>query len=240
MEVSVRNTVLIRMCISRTPTKSHVLKPPSTWHVRPVPMPAPRSDRGRRAASPSRASGGSRRVALIGSSGGSTLRGAVLREVESLQAQLAQLPDVQLADLLFVEASCPLDHALDNTPALLWKLDNAGQPLCTKRGRLKAVNLAARELDAKMAGKVSAGKIDALILVSAHFGDGGVNVDTLAAAVKMGVPALGTGGTCTCLSRCLAPSIDRPDGLTREVGGSHPACSQLSDRPPRQGRTCSR
>ena len=170
----------------------------------------------RRAASPQPQRPAARRVALIGSSGGSTLRSTVGGEVEHLQAQLAEIAldgRVALAALLFVEASCPLDHANSHAPAALWQLGDDGEPVCEMRGTLEEVNRAAKRLDARLSRRVSAGGLDALMLVSAHFGANGVNAATLAAAVKARVPLLGTGGTS--LGQAVAAG-----GLLLQLSGS--------------------
>ena len=150
----------------------------------------------RRSVSPARVAQDrqARCVALIGSSGGSTMRTSV-QELRALRAQLEQLEAVQLTALCFVDASCPLDHSADDTPALLWTLDAQGEPTCTTRGTLAAVNRAAAAEDVVLAHHVRASKLDAVVLVSAHFGATGVNEQTLAAAVATRTPLLGTGGT---------------------------------------------
>ena len=86
-----------------------------------------------------------RRVALVGSSGGSTLRDTMKDVFESMRRQLAEIKDVQITAVIFVEASCPLDHATNTTHAVLWKLDQQGSPTCGASGSLDAVNRAACE-----------------------------------------------------------------------------------------------
>ena len=162
----------------------------------------------RRAASPAAASlatssharsaPSSRRIALVGSSGGSTLRGAIGSEVEAVKTQLAQLSPqltVTLDAICFVETACPLDHANDDTtPAKLYTA-HSGLAVCTTDATLRLVNMSARQQDASLARTVSAGQIDAIVLISADFGEDGVNAATLRAAVASGTPLLGTGGT---------------------------------------------
>jgi hypothetical protein len=133
------------------------------------------------------------RVALVGSTGGSTLRGGALSQAEALAAQLP--PGVALTTLTFVEAATPLDRAGDSTPATLWRLDDAGRPYCCVSSTLAEVNREARRLDAALAQAVRAGEVDALVLVSASLGAAGVNRKSLDAACATRTPCLGTGGS---------------------------------------------
>ena len=80
------------------------------------------------------------RIALLGSSGGSTLRASAIEEFKALASQLSQLPACTIVAMSFVEASVPLDHAADDEPAALWTLDAAGAPVCRTHGALAAVN----------------------------------------------------------------------------------------------------
>lgn len=155
-----------------------------------------------------------RRVALLGSSGGSTHRCSALEEFECLSAQLSQLPDVCVEAMAFVESTVPLDHAAESAPAALWTLGSgAAVPARHAVGTLAEVNHAARKLDAEIAVQIRRGGIDALVLVSAHFAEGdGVNISALRAAVETRTPCLGTGGVC------LGMAVDAGAELVQQSG----------------------
>ena len=154
------------------------------------------------------------RIALLGSSGGSTLRASAIEEFKALASRLSQLPACAIVAMSFVEASVPLDHAADDEPAALWTLDAAGAPVCRTHGALAAVNREARTLDAEMAQHMSKAKdIDALVLVSAHLAQGsGVHTRALRAAIECRTPCLGSGGVS------LGMAVDAGARLLQQSG----------------------
>ena len=134
-----------------------------------------------------------KRVILIGSSGGSTNRSTAVEEFENISSQLAQLPNVSLDGVCFVEASFPLDQSA-TTPVNLWSSKSNETPKICARDSLGTVNCLAEDLNKKLAQRVRKGEIDAIISTSADF-VGKVNNAVLDAAVATGTPMLGTGGT---------------------------------------------
>ena len=135
------------------------------------------------------------RVALTGSSGGSTQRGNASSECTLLIRHLKELP-ARLTDVVYVEADCPLDHADGSTAASLWLLDpDSGEPRPEVKDTLDQVNSKAHAADARLAETILAGGIDVLVLVSAAVVGNGQASRALAAAVKSGTPVLGSGGT---------------------------------------------
>ena len=127
-----------------------------------------------------------RAIALIGSSGGSTLRGAASHEAETIIKQLGALPagSVALKHAIFVETNEPLDHASKDAPASLWTLDGASIMSCSRRDSLAAVNRQAAKADKELARYIRGGQVDAIVVVSPDFRPGGVNTESLAAAVE--------------------------------------------------------
>lgn len=146
--------------------------------------------------------GHNKRVALIGSSGGSTLRSNARDEFDNLQEQLRRgltLPGgaiVTIEGMCFVEAQAPLDHADQGTHAVLWTSDQSagGGPTIHTAAPLSDVNVQAARLDGMIAAAIERGEIDALVLVSADTKPGGINRASLDAAIRRGTPCLGTGG----------------------------------------------
>lgn len=148
----------------------------------------------RRSSSPAPSSQRPIAVALVGSSGGSTLRSAAHEEVASLSKQLSVLGNVTLSQIIFVKAAEPLDHASRTTTATLWDADEHGQERCVKTAQLDAINAHAKKLDAKLAASIARGEVDAIVLVSADLHTHGINRASLDAAVAAQIPTLGTGG----------------------------------------------
>ncbi|KAL1519689.1 hypothetical protein AB1Y20_023199 [Prymnesium parvum] len=136
------------------------------------------------------------RLALVGSSGGSTLRGDARSEYDAVTAQLSALAPAQLSAMIYVEAASPLDHAARSDEAVLYELDAAGRLAQSMPGSLGVINSRARVSDAALAERILLGEIDCLMLVSADvLAPAGAAARSLAAAVAAAVPAVGTGGT---------------------------------------------
>jgi len=143
-----------------------------------------------------------RRVALVGSSGGGA---ATLGhgDPEALCSQLCrQLNGVgdgaTITAAVFVSCSEPLDTASLHARAGLWEwcCEKGTQGLrCVFHGSLEHVNNRARELDKDLACRVASEGFDGIISISADASAGGCNRQLLAAAAEHGIPVTGTGGT---------------------------------------------
>jgi hypothetical protein len=152
----------------------------------------------RRSRSPSRVAarphGDHKRIAVIGSSGGSTLRANAAEELQTLSSQLKGLAiDVRLYRVLFVEVPMPLDHA--DATNVSGTLTTGLPPYPLVHDRLHAINKKARESDEAIAQDIRTGHLDAVIYTSADLQPGGVNRASLEALIDHGTPCLGTGGT---------------------------------------------
>jgi len=153
------------------------------------------------------------RLALVGSSGGSTHRGAARSEVGALRAQLTgvcagrgTLPTsataVILQSVVYVQSSMPLDMAHPECPASLWVMNHqvagkgaaasnlsntmAEQLCCVAQGELSRVNQIAVDADKSLALSIMRGEIHAIILISADVR--GTNCSSMAAATQKGIP----------------------------------------------------
>ena len=152
----------------------------------------------RRSGSPGRESkpraASSHAVALIGSSGGSTLRGEVRTDFGALIKQLSAVGGKRchLGWMIYVEARTPLDHASTDAEVTLWQL-HKNAPLATACGALSKIAQLATAADEELAQCIASGTVSALVLQSADVQ--ACNVASVRAAIKHGVPVLGTGGT---------------------------------------------
>lgn len=133
----------------------------------------------------------SRPVALVGSSGGSTLRGTAASEHAALSLQL-EGSGFRLGWMVYVEALEPLDHARRDLEVGLFRLQDS-KPVATVRKPLASIKVLVVAADVELAQRIAAGEVAALIIVSADVN--GANEASVNAAVHHGVPMLGTGGT---------------------------------------------
>jgi len=133
----------------------------------------------------------SRPVALVGSSGGSTLRGTAASEHAALSLQL-EGSGCRLGWMVYVEALEPLDHARRDLEVGLFRLQDS-KPVATVRKPLASIKALVVAADVELAQRIAAGEVAALIIVSADVN--GANEASVNAAVHHGVPMLGTGGT---------------------------------------------
>jgi hypothetical protein len=131
-----------------------------------------------------------RLVALVGSSGGSTLRGNAVSEHAALSLHV-EGSGCRVGWMVYVEASVPLDHARADLDVALFQLWDS-KPLATVRQPLASINTLVIAADVELAKKIAAGEVAALIIASADVS--GANEASVAAAVRHGVPILGTGG----------------------------------------------
>ena len=158
-----------------------------------------------------------RRVAVVGSSGGSAvLFGTPHELLEALEGELALVSNgacVVAAQLVCCEA--PLDGAHARSPASLWIVDASvsAEPQCLLRSDLRAVNERARELDAALAKTVPT--LDGVVAVSADARLGGANCGALLAAGASGVPVAGSGGSSLAVA-----AADHGCRLAGNAGGS--------------------
>lgn len=155
-----------------------------------------------------------RRVAVVGSSGGNLYRhggedpAALLREV---RRQL-NAADVGVADVAFVAVAGSLDGGSNERRAALWTLDEDGDPTVVAEGDLAEVNQAATTADGRIAREIQAGRIDALVLVSAD--PDGVNRASVEAAAAAGIPGAGSGGTSVSAARARGVELVAASGTT--------------------------
>jgi fructose-specific phosphotransferase system IIC component len=154
-----------------------------------------------------------RTVAILGSSGGN-LRSHGGDDPARLIRDVARQLDaagIGLAEVQFVAAATSMDGASGSTPAELWGLEE-GEPVVLTRGTLAEVNERARLRDEEIAGRVRAGEIGALILMSADPAD--TNRRTALAAAELGIPAAGTGGSSIAQAQQLGVNLVSVSGTT--------------------------
>lgn len=158
-----------------------------------------------------------RRIAVLGSSGGNLrshggndpakLLGDIRKQVEAA--------GFTLAEIQFVAAESSMDNVSERTEASLWTL--VGDAPVTNiapiaAGSLAEMNELARERDELLAAQIAAGEVDALILVSADPSD--TNSKAVVAAVAAGLPAAGTGGTSIATAQQLGLNLVSASGTT--------------------------
>lgn len=155
-----------------------------------------------------------RKVAVVGSSGGNLYSqggdapAALLTEVlKQLQAA-----GITAGAIQFVAAEASMDGAKDETPAALWTLDADGKPVRSQSGTLAETNQAAREIDAELAARASAGELDGLVLISADPSD--INSQLVAAAAAANLPAAGTGGSSVARAQQAGLNVVAASGTT--------------------------
>jgi fructose-specific phosphotransferase system IIC component len=154
-----------------------------------------------------------RRIAVVGSSGGNLYSHGgddPVALVEQVRRQAAAA-GMEVAAVQLVAVGTSMDGAGNDTPARLYTL-TGGSVTVTATGTLAEVNEAARALDAELARTLADGGLDALVLVSAD--PEGVNAAVVRAAVEAGVPAAGTGGTSIAAAQALGLRLVAASGTT--------------------------
>ncbi|MBN8881162.1 MAG: hypothetical protein J0H73_02475 [Salana multivorans] len=155
----------------------------------------------------------SRRVAVLGSSGGN-LRSHGGNDPEKLIGDVRRQLDaagIELSDVQFVSAQASMDNVSDSTPAELWQLVD-GRLAVTASGDLATVNEAARRADTALAARILAGEVDGLVLMSAY--PTGTNAAAIQAAADRSLPAAGTGGTSIAKAQQLGVNLVAASGTT--------------------------
>lgn len=154
-----------------------------------------------------------RRVAILASSGGNLRSHGGNDPAMLILDTLRQInaAGLELAEVQFVSAGSSMDGVTQSTPAELWGL-NGNRPEVVASGPLSEVNATAREEDARIAGLIDAGEIGALILMSCDPTD--TNSLAIAAAVRKGIPAAGTGGTSIAKAQSLGVNMVGASGTT--------------------------
>ena len=155
-----------------------------------------------------------RTVAVVGSSGGNLRShgGDDPSKLISDVVRQAAAAGFGLVAVQFVAASASMDGIRAETHAHLWGVSADGVPYAHVDGTLAVVNTAAREQDAELAGRIRAGEIDGLIMMSAD--PGGVNAQALTAAAEVGLPVAGTGGSSIAKAQQLGVRLVAVSGTT--------------------------
>ena len=155
----------------------------------------------------------SKQIAYIGSSGGNLYKQGGSDFPGMMKEILAQTKaaDMEIAFVQYILASGSLDNVGPDSKAYLYTW-NGTQAEMTFEGTLKEVNEKAREVDAKLAQKISAGEIDGMMFVSAD--PEGANAQAVEAAAKAGIPMAGTGGTGVALIQSKGCNVLSASGTT--------------------------
>ncbi|MCP3426385.1 hypothetical protein NBM05_10325 [Rothia sp. AR01] len=154
-----------------------------------------------------------RRVVVIGSSGGNLRSHGgddPARLIRDVRRQL-DAAGFELAGVQFVAASSSMDGISGTADAQLWTVAG-GEPVVEAAGTLAEVNDVARERDRALAGRIRAGEVDALILMSADPED--TNSQSVGAAAERGVPAAGTGGSSIAAAQRMGLRLVSVSGTT--------------------------
>lgn len=155
----------------------------------------------------------SKRVAVIGSSGGNlyNLGGKnPFALLEEIRHQL-DAAGIELAAIQFIAADISMDQAKPHTPARLIILED-GELKIAFEGKLEEVNKIANDTDRILAEQIEKGEIGGLILVSAD--PKKTNSEAVKAGAKKGVPAVGTGGTSVANARSVGLNVVAASGTT--------------------------
>lgn len=164
-------------------------------------------------AEPSDAAVPTHAVAVLGSSGGN-LRSHGGDDPARLIADIRRQLDaagILLAEVQFVAATSSMDGVSQSTPAELWTLQG-GVPAVTATGTLREVNEHARLADERIAASVDDGTIGGLVLVSHDPED--TNQQTIRAAARARIPAVGTGGSSIATAQSLGLDLIAASGTT--------------------------
>lgn len=155
----------------------------------------------------------SKRIALIGSSGGNlyNLGGKNPDNLIEEVIRQADAAGVTVSKVLFVAAKASMDQAGPDTPAELYVLVD-GSPGVVFSGSLEEVNNKAKEFDAEIAKDVEKGLIDGLFLVSAD--PNNVNNASISASSAKNLVAVGTGGTSMGKAQAMGLSVIAVSGTT--------------------------
>ncbi|TRW46540.1 PTS sugar transporter [Georgenia yuyongxinii] len=152
-------------------------------------------------------------MAVVGSTGGNLFSHGG-DDPHRMLAEICRQADAggfEVTTVQLVAAGASMDSVKDSTPAQLLTLRD-GALTVAARGSLAEVNAAAAAHDAQLAAAVSAGEVEALVLVSAD--PQGVNAATVGAAVAAGLPAAGTGGSSIAAAQALGLNLVAASGTT--------------------------
>ena len=155
-----------------------------------------------------------KRIGIIGSSGGN-LRSQGGDDPRAMIAEVAnqsRAAGMEIGFVQFVLASASMDGIDGDALSKLYTLDGDGCLMASEEMPLSAVNEQAEVLDARLAELISAGEIDALMLMSCD--PAGVNRRALEAAVAAGIPVAGTGGTSMARVREMGANVVAASGTT--------------------------
>lgn len=148
------------------------------------------------------------KIALIGSSGGgsatissgedvvdSIQRNVNLITSQSIVTSEKKIVVVSITDVALVQCQHGLDFSTtqEDDSATLWVMKDGGSLVRTHVGTLASVNSLLRTEDLRISDLILSNEIDAIVSISSDPQD--TNKLTVAAAIQMNIPILGTGGT---------------------------------------------
>lgn len=157
---------------------------------------------------------GARRIAIVGSSGGNLYSQggddpqALLTEV----ARQLRAAGLSVGSIAFVAAGGSMDGIKQDASAALWELGPDGDPQVATAGTLTEANEAARLANDALAGQITAGEIDGLVLISADPTD--INRQVIEAAAAADLPAVGTGGSSVAAAQSAGVNMVAASGTT--------------------------
>lgn len=154
-----------------------------------------------------------KQIAVIGSSGGN-LYSQGGNSIDGMMKEIfmqTESAGMEIAYLQFVGASGSMDTIGKDSPATLFGLEN-GKIKELFSGPLNEVNERAATTDADLAELIRAGKIDAMMLLSAD--PNGANHQAIAAAAEKKIPLVGTGGSSIAAAQNLGANVISASGTT--------------------------
>ncbi|WP_226035187.1 PTS sugar transporter [Aquibacillus saliphilus] len=155
-----------------------------------------------------------KKIGIIGSSGGN-LYNLGGKDPKKLLAEIqnqTNSTELELETIQFIAANESMDAAKPTTIASLWTINSDGEFTQHSEATLEEINQQARVLDEEIAGKILAGTIDGLIVMS---GDPkSANQQTLKAAAEKRIPIVGTGGTSMALISSMGANVIATSGTT--------------------------
>jgi fructose-specific phosphotransferase system IIC component len=156
-----------------------------------------------------------KKIAILGSSGGNLFYLGGKEPEKLLEELLIQIEAAGMvcASLQFIAATASMDAVKEDTKAKLYSWDDSiKSPTIIAEGTLTEINHEASLLDAEIAAKITDGKIDSLIFMSAD--PKGANKMAVEAAAKKKLPATGTGGTSMAAIASKGVNVISTSGTT--------------------------
>ncbi|MCT1903066.1 PTS sugar transporter [Oceanobacillus sojae] len=153
-------------------------------------------------------------IAIIGSSGGNlyNLGGKNPRKLLDEIKSQCHAANFNIAAIQFIASEVSMDQAKANSKTSLFSLDEEGQIIQSATNTLEKINEQAKQTDEEIAAHILNKTVDGLIVMSADAEH--VNQKVVNAAVGMGIPIVGTGGTSMATISAKGANVIAKSGTT--------------------------